>query len=91
MIKPLDSGLRRAAPGVLPSHRIQDFLPINDGAARIKVIKGCRSASISSSSFQRKLESTPAWMQVVEPRLEQAAEEGDDEVSRETLIQSELP
>ena len=24
---------------------------------------------------RRKLESTPAWMQVVEPRLEQAAEE----------------
>ena len=28
---------------------------------------------------------------VVEPRLEQAAEEGDDGVPRETPIQSELP
>ena len=28
---------------------------------------------------------------VVEPRLEQAAEEGDGGVLRETLIQSELP
>ena len=27
---PLDSGLRRAAKGVLPSRRIQDFLSIND-------------------------------------------------------------
>ena len=27
----LDSGLRRAAAGVLPSRRIQDFLSINDG------------------------------------------------------------
>ena len=29
--KPLDSGLRRAATGILPSRRIQDFLSINDG------------------------------------------------------------
>ena len=29
--KPLDSGLRRAAKGFLPSRRIQDFLSINDG------------------------------------------------------------
>ena len=28
--KPLDSGLRRAATGLLPSRRIQDFLSIND-------------------------------------------------------------
>ena len=35
----LDSGLRRAAPGLLPSRRIQDFLSINDGVARIKAIK----------------------------------------------------
>ena len=27
----LDSGLRRAATGILPSRRIQDFLSINDG------------------------------------------------------------
>ena len=30
-----------------------------------------------SLSFQRKLESTSTGMQVVEPRLEQAAEEGN--------------
>ena len=47
-------------------------------------------------------EGTPAWMQVVErrreqaaevvePRLEQAAEEGNDGVPRETLLQSDLP
>ena len=30
-------------------------------------------------------------MQVVERRLEQAAEEGDDEALRETLIQLEFP
>ena len=29
--QPLDSGLRRAATGILPSRRIQDFLSINDG------------------------------------------------------------
>ena len=29
--KPLDSGLRRAATGILPSRRIPDFLSINDG------------------------------------------------------------
>ena len=29
--KPLDSSLRRAATGFLPSRRIQDFLSINDG------------------------------------------------------------
>ena len=28
--KPMDSGLRRAATGILPSRRIQDFLSIND-------------------------------------------------------------
>ena len=39
-----------------------------------------RDASISLSSFQRKLESTPAWMQVVERRREQAAEEDAGEV-----------
>ena len=39
MIKPLDSGLRRAAPGILPSRRIQDFLSINDEEARIKAIR----------------------------------------------------
>ena len=27
----MDSGLRRAAPGLLPSRRIQNFLSINDG------------------------------------------------------------
>ena len=40
---------------------------------------GCRDVTdffLSSSSFQRRLESTPAWMQVVERRREQAAEEG---------------
>ena len=31
MSKPLDSGLRRAAAGILPSRRIQDFLSVNDG------------------------------------------------------------
>ena len=31
LLKPLDSGLRRAATGILPSRRIQDFLSINDG------------------------------------------------------------
>ena len=31
-LKSLDSGLRRAATGILPSCRIQDFLSINDGA-----------------------------------------------------------
>ena len=31
LIKPLDSGLRRAAPDIVPSRRIQDFLSINDG------------------------------------------------------------
>ena len=36
-------------------------------------------------------ESTPAWMQVVERLLEQAAEEGDDGVPQETMMQSELP
>ena len=30
----LDSGLRRAAPGILPSRRIQDFLSINDGGGK---------------------------------------------------------
>ena len=30
LYKPLDSGLRRAATGILPSRRIQDFLSIND-------------------------------------------------------------
>ena len=39
LIKPLDSGFRRAAPGIVPSRRIQDFLPINDGEARIKAIR----------------------------------------------------
>ena len=34
--KPLDSGLCRAAPGVLPSRRIQDFLSINDGGAEAR-------------------------------------------------------
>ena len=32
--KPLDSGLRRAAMGILPSRRIQDFLSINDGGLK---------------------------------------------------------
>ena len=52
--KPLDSGLRRAAPGILgglfptplyrlrpvgvPSRRIQDFLSINDGRGWSQVI-----------------------------------------------------
>ena len=31
LIKTLDSGLRRAALGILPSRRIQDFLSINNG------------------------------------------------------------
>ena len=35
LLKPLDSGLRRAATGVLPSRRIQDFLPINDDGGLI--------------------------------------------------------
>ena len=35
----VDSGLRRAAPGILPSRRIQDFLSINDEEARIKAIR----------------------------------------------------
>ena len=35
----LDSGLRRAAPGILPSRRIQDFLSINDGEAKIKTVR----------------------------------------------------
>ena len=39
LLKPLDSGLRRAATGLLPSRRIQDFLSINDGEARIKAIR----------------------------------------------------
>ena len=37
--KSLDSGLRRVATGILPSRRIQDFLPINDG-------KGNRQISV---------------------------------------------
>ena len=31
LFQPLDSGLRRAATGLLPSRRIPDFLSINDG------------------------------------------------------------
>ena len=31
LCKPLDSGLRRAATGFLPSRRIPDFLSVNDG------------------------------------------------------------
>ena len=31
VVRPLASGLRRAVTGVLPSHRIRDFLSINDG------------------------------------------------------------
>ena len=87
MSKPLDSGFRR-----------------NDGAARIKVA-GLRLLFLrhSSESWNPRLqECTPAWMQVVKRRLEQAAEvaerclaqaaeEGDDGVPQATLIQSELP
>ena len=54
-------------------------------------LQDCRFVSIASLSFQRKPESTPAWTQVVERRLEQAAEEGDDGVPQETLIESETP
>ena len=37
LYKPLDSGLRRAATGILPSRRIQDILSINDGVLSMKV------------------------------------------------------
>ena len=42
----VDSGLRRAATGLLPSRRIQDFLSINDGGAEVRnsagMVKGYR-------------------------------------------------
>ena len=36
LCKSLDSGLRRAATGLLPSRRIPDFLSINDGGAGVR-------------------------------------------------------
>ena len=43
--KPLDSGFRRAATGILPSRRIPDFLSINDGkvVCRAFINFGCTS------------------------------------------------
>ena len=82
--KPLDSSLRRAAPGFLPSRRIQDFLSINDGEAGVRnsagMAKGLSgwlpacSLLVVIPAKARLQGCTPAWMQVVERRLEQAAE-----------------
>ena len=82
IIKPLDSSLRwNDGEG-----RGQTFVRNSKGAVGIATIP-----FLPPSSFQRRLESTSIGMQVVEPRLEQATEEGDDGVPRETPIQSEFP
>ena len=54
----VDSGFRRAATGILPSHRIQDILSINDGGAVGMATNPFRPPL----SFQRRLESTPTGM-----------------------------
>ena len=90
MNQSLDSGLRRAAPGILgglfqtplyhlrpvgvPSRRIQDFLSINDGAARIKAIR----LLVCIYRF------------VVIP-AKAGIQEDDDGMPHETMIQSETP
>ena len=79
LFKPLDSGLRRAATGLLPSRRIQDFLSINDGGAGVrnsagmaKELSGWQPAC--SPLVVITSESSPTGMQVVERRREQTAE-----------------
>ena len=37
----MQAGLRRAATGILPSRRIQDFLSINDGGGGFQPVPVC--------------------------------------------------
>ena len=78
MNQPLDSGLRRAAMGILPSRRIQDFLSINDGEEEKSLVAiPMARLPLQANARLRPLPSfmdTPAWIQVVERQREQAAE-----------------
>ena len=68
--KPLDSSLRWNDGG----GKNGDKPPRCNSRSRLFTISAFPFPK-SISSFRRRPESTPAWMQVVEPRLEQAAEE----------------
>ena len=52
LYKPLDSGFRRAATGILPSRRIQDILSINDGGDGVKYSLLFRPAGFRAAVHQ---------------------------------------